>query len=57
MKDWEIRKVNAIYKELDDLRVENAKLRQEHDRISSLEHKLDRLIELIDKPKTTRAKK
>lgn len=57
MKDWEIRKVNAIYKELDDLRLENTKLRHDNDRLVSLEDKIDKLISLLDKPKTTKAKK
>ena len=57
MKDWEIRKVNAIYKELDDLRLENTKLRHDNDRLGSLEDKIDKLILLLDKPKTTKTKK
>ena len=61
MKDWEINKVNALYKELDDLRVENVKLKQDacSERLSALELKLDTIIELLNASpkKTTRATK
>ncbi len=51
MKDWEVRKVNAIYKEVDELRLENTKLRQENDRLVTMEQKIDEIIELLDKSK------
>jgi hypothetical protein len=51
MKDWEVRKVNAIYKEVDELRLENTKLRQENDRLVTMERKIDEIIELLDNSK------
>jgi hypothetical protein len=51
MKDWEVRKVNAIYKEVDELKLENTKLREENDRLVSMEQKIDVIIELLDKSK------
>jgi cell shape-determining protein MreC len=47
MKDWEIRKVNMLYSELDQLRAENAKLRDQGDRLSVLEDKLNQLVEML----------
>lgn len=48
MKDWEVNKVNQLYKELDRLSEENAKLKNSGsvlERLQALEVKIDRLLE------------
>lgn len=64
MKDWEINKVNQLYKELDRLSEENAKLKSSGnvlERLQALEVKIDRLLEncgcVGDEPVKTTTKK
>ncbi len=64
MKDWEVTKVNQIYKELDRLSEENAKLKSSGnvmDRLQAIEVKIDKLMEncgcVGDEPVNTTAKK
>lgn len=48
MKDWEVNKVNQMYKELDRLSEENARLKSAGsvlERLQTLESKMDRLLE------------
>ncbi len=48
MKDWEVTKVNQIYKELDRLSEENAKLKSSGnvmERLQAIEVKVDKLLE------------
>ena len=53
MKQWEVDKVNALYKQMDELQKKNEQLAQsmcnsDHDkRLSSIEAKLDVLIDKI----------
>lgn len=69
MKDWEVEKVNKLYKQLDALSKENAELKRNDracdwaplsDKIDGLSVKLDDMVKLVeslgDKPKTTRKK-
>ncbi len=44
MKDWEIAKVNHLYKQVDDLQDENDRLRQG----SCAADKIDRLVEMVE---------
>lgn len=54
MKQWEVDKVNALYKQMDELQKKNEQLAQsmcnsDHDkRLSSIEAKLDVLIKKCD---------
>lgn len=69
MKDWEVEKVNELYKQLDALSQENAELKRSDrardwsplsDKIDGLSAKLDDMVKLVEelggKPKTTRKK-
>lgn len=56
MKDWEIRKVNNLYKEIDDLRGENSKLRARDLKLESLEQKVDQIVSLLSEKTKPAAK-
>lgn len=62
MKDWEVNKINQIYKELDRLTEENARLKSAGgvlERLQDLEVKIDRLLDncgcVGDDVKTTKS--
>ena len=47
MKSWEVNKVNALYKEIDDLKKKNAEL-EKIASLSALEQRLDSIESKID---------
>jgi len=50
MKDWEVRRVNELYKQIDQLNAENQRLKQVvemssiGERLDAIEQKLDQLL-------------
>ncbi len=66
MQDWEVRKVNQLYTQLDVLQVENRMLKNSveiagfEERLDAVEKALERLIDVIDRStdvKPTRSSK
>lgn len=61
MKDWEVRRVNELYKQIDQLKAENQRLEQVvemssiGERLDVIEQKLDRLLDGKTSAKTKRA--
>lgn len=61
MKDWEVRKVNELYKQVDLLSAENQRLKQAvelsaiGDRLDTIEDKLDQLLSVKAPAKTKRS--
>ena len=54
MKEWEIQKVNELYREIDRLTKENQELRDTQQQLEVIESKLDQLLQPASK---TKAKK
>jgi len=61
MKDWEVRRVNELYKQVDLLSAENKRLKQAvetlaiGDRLDGIEAKLDQLLGVKAPAKTKRS--
>ena len=61
MQDWEVRKVNELYKQIDQLNAENQRLKHVvemssiGERLDSIEQKLDQLLSSKTPAKTKRA--
>ena len=61
MKDWEVRRVNELYKQIDQLKAENQRLEQVvemssiGERLDVIEQKLDQLLDGKTSAKTKRA--
>ena len=61
MQDWEVRRVNELYKQIDQLNAENQRLKHVvemssiGERLDSIEQKLDQLLSEKTPAKTKRA--